>query len=162
MARHDALLRLHKTLLARRARLSKTLVDELANMHDFHGAAAPGDIVDAAFNASSDEMSSQLAELDSQELSQIERALERLQKGMYGMCEGGGENCQRKIPLIRLNALPYTTLCINCEREVEKDPGWRDQPARGNWNRVSRESGAPMEDRRINLSELEIGLSSAR
>ena len=76
-----------------------------------------------AFESGSDEMASQLAELDSRELTQIERALTRLKQGTYGLCE----SCGGKIPVGRLNALPYTTLCIDCQREMERYPdrGWR-------------------------------------
>ena len=99
-------------------------------------------------------MSSRLAELDDRELSQIERALARLQQGMYGICEGGSGNCQKKIPVARLNALPYTPFCINCEREMEKHPGGLGRQNTGNWGQVSN-AQAPMQDQRINLSELE-------
>ena len=73
------------------------------------------DAADVAFEAGSDEMTSQLAELDSRELSQIDRALIRLKQGTYGLCEA----CQKKIPVGRLNALPYTTHCIECQREMD-------------------------------------------
>src|SRR3954467_10998673 len=102
MARRDALLRLHKTLLARRADILKRLSDDL---QDLGGGSGPesGDSADVAFGSSGDEMASQLAELDSRELHQIERALVRLKQGTYGQCEV----CAEKIPVGRLNALPY-------------------------------------------------------
>ena len=48
-------------------------------------------------------------------------------------CEGGSANCQIKIPVMRRNALPYTTFCIHCEREMEKCPDWLDRGGAGNW-----------------------------
>src|SRR5436309_11717770 len=120
MARREALLRLHKSLLARRTDLRNKLADELANMRNFKRADSTGDSADVAFETGSDEMASQLAALDSRELSQIERALARLKQGTYGLCE----HCQHKIPVGRLNALPYSTLCIDCQREMEKSPDW--------------------------------------
>src|SRR5262245_49702539 len=99
MARQDALIRLHKTLVARRAEILKKLADD---MDDLGGnEAASGDQADAAFESSGDEMASHLAELDSRELGQIERALLRLKQGTYGVCE----SCAQKIPVGRLNAL---------------------------------------------------------
>jgi DnaK suppressor protein len=90
-----------------------------------------------------------LAELDSRELSQIERALARLKQGTYGVCEG----CQNKIPVGRLNALPYTTLCIKCQRERERDPGWEERRSAGSWERVY-DAVTPLEERKeIDLSE---------
>jgi RNA polymerase-binding transcription factor len=128
MARRTALLRLARSLLARRANLRQKLTGELANLCNFKAADFIGDRADLAFETRSDEMSSQLAELDARELNQVERALVRLKQGTYGLCEGGSENCQKRIPLSRLNALPYTTLCINCEREMEKHANWRCRP----------------------------------
>jgi DnaK suppressor protein len=154
-------LRLHRTLLARWTDLHEKLVDELANLRDFKSADYTGDSADVAFETSSDEMSSQLAELDARELSQIERALARLKQGAYGICEGGSKNCQKRIPVSRLNALPYTTFCINCEREIEKHPGWLDRRGTDNWVQVF-DSEARVERQRINLSGLEMELSGKR
>jgi DnaK suppressor protein len=122
MQKRNALLRLRKTLLARWRDRHEKLAEELANLCDFKAADHTGDSADVAFETSSDEMSSQLAELDAQELSQIERALARMKQGAYGVCE----NCERKITLARLNALPYATLCISCERLMEPkgSPMW--------------------------------------
>jgi DnaK suppressor protein len=158
MARRDALLRLHKSLLARRADLRKKLANDLENLrNDVKSSDSTGDAADAAFESGSDEMASQLAELDSRELSQIERALVRLKQGTYGLCE----SCQGKIPVGRLNALPYTTLCIECQREMEKYPDWSDRGV-GNWEKVY-DAATPLEDQReVDLSELEIDLPSNR
>src|SRR5688572_23998608 len=103
MARQDALLRLHKTLVARRAEILKKLEDDLDDLGS--GADGSGDPADAAFESTGDEMASHLAELDSREVEKIERALVRLKQGTYGVCE----SCSLKIPVGRLNALPYTT-----------------------------------------------------
>jgi RNA polymerase-binding protein DksA len=37
-------------------------------------------------------------------------ALERLDRGEYGICE----SCGVAIPIARLEVLPYTTLCVEC------------------------------------------------
>jgi len=146
---------LHKTLLARRSDILRKLSDDLNNLRNLGSADASGDPADAAFEAGSDEMSSQLAELDSRELSQIERALARLKQGTYGICEA----CQGKIPVGRLNALPYTTLCIECQREMERYPGWESRSSGGDWEKVY-DSTTPLEDQReVDLSEIEIDLS---
>jgi DnaK suppressor protein len=132
MTRQGALLRLANSLLARRAYLRQKLTDELANLANFKAVDFPGDRADVAFETSSDEMSSQLAELDARELNQVERALVRLTQGTYGVCEGDGENCQKRIPLTRLNTLPYTTLCLNCAREMESAPTGCARPGADN------------------------------
>src|SRR5580765_7145007 len=104
MTRGNAALRLHTTLQSRIDEGHKKLAVELANLHDCRVADS---VCDSA------EVSSQLAELDASELGQIERAAARLQRGLYGICEGGSPNCQSMIPPARLKVLPYTTLCIN-------------------------------------------------
>lgn len=155
MARRDALLRLHKSLVSRRAEIRKKLADDLDGLRNLK-AGASGDSADVAFEAGSEEMASQLAELDARELHQIERALQRLKQGTYGVCEG----CGGKIPVGRLNALPYTSLCIACQREMEKYPDWSERRSVGNWENVY---DAALEDQpEMDLSEIEIDLSSNR
>ena len=157
MARRDALLRLHKSLLSRRSEIRKKLSDELDGLRNLNGTDGTGDSADVAFESGSEEMASQLAELDARELHQIERALQRLKQGTYGLCEG----CCCKIPVGRLNALPYTSLCIACQREMEKYPDWAERRSAGNWEKVY--DATPLEDQReVDLSEIEIDLSSNR
>lgn len=43
-------------------------------------------------------------------LRKAENALERLDKGEYGICE----SCGTAIPIARLEVLPYTTVCVEC------------------------------------------------
>ena len=149
MARSDALLRLHKTLVARRTELRKRLGIELADLSRGKGHQASGDAADAAFDASGEEIASQLAELEAKELAQVERALRRLKAGTYGKCEV----CSTRIPVARLNALPYSTLCIKCQRELETDANWLASRGGADWARIS-DHDNPMEDREVNLADL--------
>ena len=158
MARRDALLRLHKSLLARQADLRKKLQADFNDLRNFKTADSTGDAADAAFEAGSDEMASQLAQLESRELGQIERALQRLKQGTYGLCEG----CHAKIPVGRLNALPYTTLCIECQREMEKYPDWNDYRGAASWEKVF-DAATPIEEQReVDLSQIEADLPTNR
>lgn len=43
-------------------------------------------------------------------LAQVEEALGRIGAGTYGRCI----QCGKAIPVARLDALPYTKLCVNC------------------------------------------------
>ncbi|AHF07683.1 TraR/DksA C4-type zinc finger protein [Desulfitobacterium metallireducens] len=47
----------------------------------------------------------------------IDSALQRWEEGSYGICE----HCGKTIPLERLEALPYTTVCKDCSRLEEKE-----------------------------------------
>jgi DnaK suppressor protein len=150
MARREALLRLHKTLTARRSELLRRLGGELEDLRN--AGATEGDSADAAFDAGSDEIASQLAELEAKELTQIERAISRMKQGIYGACEG----CQCKIPVARLNALPYSTTCIKCQREMELYGDWGDHRTE-NWDKVK---DARAEDPpEVDLNDLEMDLS---
>jgi len=111
MSRNDVLLRLTSQLTARRDALRKTIDDEVDDFHNVSEVIEVGDQVDSA----NEEVCSQLVEIESQELAQIEHALQRIALGVYGHCE----SCGGKIPAARLKALPYANNCIKCERENE-------------------------------------------
>jgi DnaK suppressor protein len=49
-------------------------------------------------------------------INKIREAIERLDEGEYGVCEGCGED----IGEARLRARPVTTLCIECKTEQER------------------------------------------
>jgi DnaK suppressor protein len=154
MARQEALLRLHKTLVARRDELLMKLREDRSNLSNT-GPGSTGDAADAAFEAGSEEMASQLAEMDSREVEQIERALSRLKQGTYGVCE----SCGGKIALGRLNALPFCTMCIECQREMEMYPGWEAPSHAASWEKVF-DTAPPLEEQReVKLSDLEIDMS---
>ena len=115
MARKDALVNLRTILVRRRDALRSALVGDLSLLKELR-SESPGDVIDAALDTAQDEISSQLAEVESRELAHIENALERMRSGDYGVCEV----CSGKIPMARLHALPYATMCIACQRESEK------------------------------------------
>ena len=127
---------------------------ELSDLGHAKQSSAAGDSADAAFDSSGEELASQLAELEARELQQIERAIKRLKQGTYGLCE----ICQGRIPVGRLNALPYTTLCIGCQRDLETNPGWEENRQR-NWENVF-EVGHTEDQREVSLADLEIDISS--
>lgn len=56
-----------------------------------------------------------LMESDEGTLAAIETSLERLEEGTYGCCE----ECGAKIPKARLNAIPYSALCVHCASQQE-------------------------------------------
>jgi len=115
MSRKEAILNLRQVLIKRRDALRKVLAGDLSVLKELR-AQTSGDVVDAALDSVQDEISSQLAEVESRELAQTENALERMRNGEYGACEACGCN----IPMARLTALPYATLCVKCQREAER------------------------------------------
>jgi DnaK suppressor protein len=154
MARRDALLRLHKSLIAQRDELRKRLGGELRDLRSYKSLDS-GDAADLAFDSGNEEVSSQLADLESRQLYQIERSLVRLKQGTYGVCEG----CGKKIPVARLNALPFSTTCINCQREMETTGSWSGNPG-VDWEKVVTVPAPLEEDHEVSISDLEMDVSS--
>ena len=128
-SRKDSINKMRELLVTRRNALRKALAGDLSLLKQLREQTG-GDVVDAALDAAQDEISSQLAEVESRELANIERALVLIKKGTYGVCEICGE----RIPLARLNALPYATSCIECQRAAETSGGANGQG--GDWSRV--------------------------
>lgn len=146
MARKDAILNMRQSLVKRRDALRRALAGDLSSLRKLSSQSS-GDILDAALDQAQDEINSQLAEVESRELSQIEKALERMQSGQYGVCEV----CAGKIKLERLKALPYATLCIDCQREMEREGG----AGGGDFNRWSFPD-VDMNDRETTINDIEI------
>lgn len=160
MARKEALLRLHTRLVKRRDALRKALSGDLDSLREYTSTFEVGDTADAAVDTANDEISSQLAELESRELEQIEHALRRIEKGVYGRCE----ICGNKVGEARLNALPYTSTCIECQRESERSGMNALERARGgyipHWDKLDdKRLDDADRDTEINISEFEIDLS---
>jgi DnaK suppressor protein len=128
-SRKDSIIKMRDLLVMRRDALRKALAGDLSLLKQLREQTG-GDVVDAALDAAQDEISSQLAEVESRELANIERALARIRNGSYGECE----ICGNKIPLARLNALPYATACIDCQRAAENNGGAGG--GSGDWSRV--------------------------
>jgi DnaK suppressor protein len=147
MARKDALLKITKVLLARRQELRKRLG---ADLNDLGGArAASGDSAEAAFGASGGELASRLAQLETRELAQIELALVRLKQARYGVCDV----CEKKIPVARLNAVPYSVMCVKCQSQAEKEGDWLETHAQYSWGDIH-----DSQDRDLDYSQVQAEL----
>jgi DnaK suppressor protein len=99
-----------------------------------------------------DEISSQLAEVESRELTRIEYGLERIRSGQFGICEG----CKTAIPTARLHALPYATHCITCQREAERQGIGGGSPADVDWSRLPDSFGS---DSDVWIDDVELDVS---
>ena len=62
------------------------------------------------------ELAVNLAGSSQEILYQIEDALKRIDERTYGVCQ----QCEKPISLSRLRAVPYTSLCISCQRTKEQ------------------------------------------
>jgi|SRR5579884_2723873 len=55
------------------------------------------------------------------QLQQVESALERMEKGTYGICQ----RCGKPINEERLEAFPYVAYCIECQSQLERQQALR-------------------------------------
>jgi DnaK suppressor protein len=55
-------------------------------------------------------------------LKKIEQALERVETGIFGICE----DCGNEINIHRLEARPVTTMCIDCKTLQEEEERLRE------------------------------------
>ena len=73
----------------------------------------PGDVATITLDR---EIDYTLEENEERVLAAIDAALERIDAGTFGVCKG----CGQPIAVERLEALPYTTQCIDCKRREER------------------------------------------
>ncbi|WP_415645253.1 TraR/DksA family transcriptional regulator [Stackebrandtia soli] len=78
--------------------------------------SAGDDQVDSGTKTVEREQEISLANSVRDRMIQVERALERLDEGDYGICE----KCKKPIPAARLAAFPSATLCVNCKSLEER------------------------------------------
>ena len=116
---------LRSALLRRRA----VLVGDVSQMQDNtmskSVAAASGNLstvpyhmADVGTDNFEHEFTLGLIENEEEELREIDEALERMEKGTFGICEV----CEKPIPKSRLKIIPYAKLCIECKRGEENGP----------------------------------------
>ena len=112
-----------KELLLDRSKILEVDLAGLENETTGEGAeragaqsSAPGHLAELASDAS--EKAVMFGQLESQsgELAEVRDALERLDKGAFGLCD----ECNDDIPMDRLRAIPYARLCMKCKSAEER------------------------------------------
>jgi RNA polymerase-binding protein DksA len=73
----------------------------------------PADVATSTVNR---EIDYTLEENEERVLAAIDTALKRIEEGTFGTCR----SCAQPIAIERLEALPYTTQCIDCKRREER------------------------------------------
>lgn len=114
--------RFRELLLEERQRV----VAALQNLHDDHQGtlsdeageetAFDNHLADTATETYDRELDYTLEENSEHVLADIDAALKRIDDGTFGVCT----NCGKQIPEERLEARPYATLCIDCQRQQER------------------------------------------
>jgi RNA polymerase-binding transcription factor len=72
---------------------------------------------DVAAYSYSKEVLMGLGENERTKLRLVEEALAKIDEGTYGVCE----RCDEAIPVKRLELLPFTRYCVQCQSELETE-----------------------------------------
>ena len=72
---------------------------------------------DVAAYSYSKEVLMGLGENERIKLRLVEEALAKIDEGTYGVCE----RCEEVIPVKRLELLPFTCYCVQCQTELERE-----------------------------------------
>jgi RNA polymerase-binding transcription factor DksA len=80
------------------------------------GAALDPDSEDRITQIENDQVLTEMRREASEQISSIEAALERLKRGSFGLCV----RCLAPIDRSRLDAIPYTPLCVTCARLADE------------------------------------------
>ena len=72
-----------------------------------------GDWIDQSSQESDLHVRLALKQTDSKLLRAIEEAIHRLDNGTYGICM----DCEEEIPAVRLDAVPWTRVCVDCKEK---------------------------------------------
>ncbi len=75
------------------------------------------DIVDKAESSYTKEFLLSLSDTERKQLLLIDEALNRVDKNEYGICQ----RCQKHINKKRLNAVPWSPHCIECQKKEEEE-----------------------------------------
>ena len=73
-------------------------------------------MADMAADAYEREVSMNIVSSEQEVLYQIDDALKRMDEGAFGICG----QCNKPITMSRLKAVPYASLCIQCQRAKEQ------------------------------------------
>lgn len=149
MSRKEALLRLYDRLVAERELLRQKLSEDLGLTY----AADDGinDLAETAHIVEQTELHTQLAAMESREIREIDAAIDKIKDGTYGQCE----RCEKAIPIARLQALPFTAMCVDCQRKREQRRG-HDDEFEANWASAMDYERRSV-DRELSLSDLDQG-----
>ena len=108
-------------LLDERARVSATIQrlheDNAGTIEDeTEEETFDNHLADSATATLNREIDYTLEENSEHVLADIDAALKRIEDGTFGICT----SCGKQIPEERLEARPWATLCIDCQRERER------------------------------------------
>jgi len=100
----------------RKQELRKAMSRTAQDGRDADVDASAADIADRAASSYTKEFLFHQSNNDRQLLQMVEGALSRIQEGTFGQCI----SCGNEINAKRLEAVPWTRYCIECQEKLEK------------------------------------------
>ncbi|NIS59755.1 MAG: transcriptional regulator, TraR/DksA family protein, partial [Proteobacteria bacterium] len=111
--------RLYRMLLTKRAELATRIREELGEKiaEDLESLLGPAsDLGDLSSLHLERDVKFELLTMYTENMKDIDEALDRVDEGTYGICTECGERIGEK----RLQAMPFAICCLECQREKEK------------------------------------------
>jgi DnaK suppressor protein len=103
-------------LLQKKEKIVRKL-SELTNESKEMETNVAQDVVDKAETSYTKEFLLSLSDADREQLLLIDEALKRLRREEFGVCQ----LCHQEIGRKRLEAVPWTPFCINCQEKAEEE-----------------------------------------
>jgi DnaK suppressor protein len=129
----EAMEQYRKMLLKRREELAESVKNHAEELPETGTGGSSGDIADQADSDYTTEMFGVLLERQAGTLEEVERALNKMDRGEFGICEG----CEKSIPTKRLKALPWARYCLECQEKADRVGAFkRSQAAQTEWETV--------------------------
>jgi DnaK suppressor protein len=105
-----------KTLLQKKETIVRKL-SELTNESKEMETNVAQDVIDKAETSYTKEFLLSLSDADREQLLFIDEALKRLKRDEFGVCQ----ICHQEIGRKRLEAVPWTPYCIDCQEKAEEE-----------------------------------------
>jgi len=105
-----------RLLAAKKESIIRKLTDTITESKEMESNVAQ-DLVDKAETSYTKEFLLSLSDGEREQLLLIDEALKRLEHGEFGVCQ----TCQKEIGAKRLEAIPWTPYCINCQEKAEEE-----------------------------------------
>ena len=115
--------------MEKRKELEKRIAEQIGKKVSEDIQAKLGSTLDEGDLSSAEELQDVdfgILTMHSETLKDIRQALDRLEKDIYGYCDECGQEIDRR----RLEVMPFTKYCIDCQREHEE---LRGSDQRRNW-----------------------------
>ena len=108
--------KMRKSLVDLKTEIISNLIAGNADFREIVEGMDPKDFADIASDDIDRTMIEAVGAQDLKRLRLIDSATTRIQQGKYGLCM----KCGKRIPVERLEAIPYALMCVECKNAEER------------------------------------------